>query len=65
MTPEALVGKSHIFEDGQELKVIQTRLRGNDPWITAHHITGHGIPRQITMTYIEFIDTYGHLFEAK
>jgi len=64
MTPEELVGKSYVFEDGQELKVVQTRKRDDGPWITAH-MMGGGIPRQVTMTYVEFIDTYGHLFEAK
>ena len=64
MTPEELVGKNYVFEDGNELKVVQTKRRDDGPWITAHMI-GSGIPRQVTMPYQEFIDTYGHLFEAK
>ena len=64
MTPEELVGKSYVFEDGNEIRIIQTRRRDDGPWITAH-IMGGSIPRQLTMPFNEFIDTYGHLFEAK
>jgi hypothetical protein len=64
MTPEELVGKEFVFEDGQSIKIIQTRKRDDGPWITAHAM-GAGIPRQITMPFTEFVDTYGHLFEAK
>jgi hypothetical protein len=64
MTPEELVGKEYVFEDGQSIKIIQTRRRDDGPWITAH-IYGGGLPRPVTMPFTEFIDTYGHLFEAK
>jgi len=63
MTPNELVGKEYNFEDGNSIKVIQTKIRDDGPWITAHIGSGSGIPRQLTMPFQEFIDTYGHLFK--
>ena len=63
MTPDELVGKQYIFEDGNSIKVIQTRLRNDGHWVTAHIESCSGIPRQMTMPFQEFKDTYGHLFE--
>ena len=63
MTPEELVGKEYFFEDGNSIKVIQTKRREDGPWITAHICSNSGIPRQLTMPHLEFIEAYGHLFE--
>jgi len=63
MNPEELVGKEFIFEDGNSIKVMQTRRRDDGHWVTAHIFSGRGIPRQLTMPHQEFVDTYGHLFK--
>ena len=63
MTPEEYVGKEYRFEDGNSIKVVQTKRRDDGYWITAHVGSLMGIPRQTTMPFQEFKDTYGHLFE--
>ena len=63
-----LVGKKHIFPDGDFLEVIQIKVRGPDP--VDHLLTyivqqGPGIPRKMVMSVPEFMGTYGHLFEEQ
>jgi hypothetical protein len=57
-----LLGKSHTFDDGDKIEVVQVKRRDNGPWITYHVHQGPGIPRKLTMTAREFDDLYGHLF---
>ncbi len=67
-----LVGAKYAFPDGDYLQIVEVKLRdkgiegkGEDgiaPCIKYHIQQGPGIPRQLTMFYQEFIDTYGHLF---
>lgn len=58
-----LVGKSYQFEDGDTISIVQIKIRdGGESWITYHVQQGPGIPRKLVMRYVEFIDTYGHLF---
>lgn len=58
-----LIGKSHTFEDGDSITVIQIKVRDeNEPWVTYHVQQGPGIPRKLVMKYDEFVATYGHLF---
>ena len=62
-----LVGKSYIFEDGSEIKVIQIKNRDYQeevkPFVTYMVSNGPNLPRKLVMPLHEFIDTYGHLFE--
>jgi hypothetical protein len=58
-----LIGKSHTFEDGDSITIIQVKVRdGNENWITYHVQQGPGVPRKLVMREEEFVDTYGHLF---
>ena len=58
-----LVGKSHIFEDGDSITVTQIKIRdGNEHWVTYQVQQGPGIPRRLVMALHEFSNTYGHLF---
>jgi hypothetical protein len=65
MTPEELVGKSHTFEDGNKIEVIQCKRTDEDRG--GHLLTylisqGPGLPRKLVMGATEFIGTFGHLF---
>lgn len=58
-----LVGKSHIFEDGDSITVTQIKIRdGNEPWVTYQIKQGPGVARRLVMPLYEFAGTYGHLF---
>ena len=58
-----LVGKRHIFPDGDYISVMQIKLRdGNEFWVTYMIQQGPGIPRKLVMPLEEFKSTYGHLF---
>jgi len=59
---EKLLGKSHTFEDGDKIEVVQVKRRDTGPWITYHIYQGPGIPRKMVMEAEEFDQTYGHLF---
>lgn len=59
---EKLLGKKHIFEDGDSIEVVQIKRRDTGPWITYHICQGPGIPRKMVMMAEEFSTTYGHLF---
>lgn len=60
---ENLVGKTHVFPDGDSIKVVQIKLRdANQYWVTYNVQQGPGIPRKLIMPMDEFIGTYGHLF---
>ena len=66
MSYASLVGKRHVFEDGNSITITQVKERdGNIPWITYETITGPGIPRRYVMTLHEFNGHYGHLFGIK
>jgi len=66
MTPQELVGKSYIFEDGNRIEVIQIReqdeMRGGAS-VTYLAYQGPGIPQKLILNYDQFIDIYGQLFE--
>lgn len=58
-----LVGKTHKFEDGDSITIMQIKIRDeNEEWVTYHVQQGPGIPRKLVMRMSEFIITYGHLF---
>lgn len=64
-----LLGKSHQFEDGNVIEVVQIKDRNSDdgpvPFVTYHTFQGSSLPRKLVMNLYEFIDTYGHLFGYK
>ena len=61
-----LVGKSHVFEDGDSITVIQIKVRdGNIPWVTYHIQQGPGVARKLVMQLDQFVNEYGHLFGVK
>lgn len=66
MNPEELLGKTHSFDDGNVISVIQIKNRDSDdgpiPYITYQVHQGTSLPRKLVMKQSEFIDTYGHLF---
>ena len=69
---DELVGSKYVFPDGDSIQVKEIKIRdkpidgqgidGSAPFITYLIQQGPGIPRQLSMFYQEFIDTYGHLF---
>jgi hypothetical protein len=68
MTPEELTGKSFIFEDKSEIKIIQVKSKEieNEPdYMVTYTISqGNSLPRKLVMQYKTFIGTFGHLFET-
>jgi hypothetical protein len=58
-----LVGKMHVFEDGDSIEIIQIKRRDSGPWVTFHIKQGPGIPRKLLLSLEEFSSTYGHLFK--
>jgi len=66
MIPEnmkQLIGRSFTFEDGNKITIREIK-RGDENYHHVHYLTerGQGIPQQFVMEYVEFINTYGHLF---
>jgi hypothetical protein len=59
-----LVGKTHTFEDGDKLEVIQVKDRGEYFLVTYLAYTGPGIPRKLIMEAHEFMQQFGHLFDS-
>ena len=60
---QVLIGKRHVFSDGDWLEVIQIKWRGDEDYLVSVLIQqGPGIPRKLVLPIKEFIDTYGHLF---
>ena len=58
-----LVGKSHTFEDGDSIAIIQVKSRGPEQHFVTYHVQqGPGIARKMVMPAHEFLGTYGHLF---
>lgn len=69
MTPNELVGKEHVFEDSSIISVIQVKSKEVDNELTSmvtYTISyGNGLPRKLVMPFNNFIESFGHLFEAK
>ena len=61
-----LVGRSHTFEDGNRMEIIQVRevdeLRGGAS-VTYLAYQGPGIPQKLILNLEQFMDIYGQLFE--
>lgn len=58
-----LVGKAHVFPDGNYIEVIQIKERDeNQLYVTYMIHDGPGIPRKLVMSMVEFVGHYGHLF---
>jgi len=63
MNPNDIVGKTHVFQDGDSITITQIKVRdGNEHWVTYQIQQGPGIPRRLVMSLHEFSNTYGHLF---
>jgi hypothetical protein len=69
MNYSELVGKKHIFEDGNVIEVIQIKDRdsgldevGVVPFVTYTTYQHTSLPRKLVMQMKEFIESYGHLF---
>ena len=67
MTPEDLVGKKYVFDDGSVIEVIQVKHREIDneatPVVTYLIHQGSSLPRKLLMPFTEFFNTFGHLFK--
>ena len=65
---DELVGKKYIFDDGMIIEIVQVKNKEIDgeeqPFVTYQTHNGKSLPRKLTMTKREFINTYGHLFET-
>lgn len=67
MIPEALerlIGQSYTFEDGNTITIKEVK-RGDENyhWITYVTVRGGGLPQQFKMEFMEFNNTFGHLFQ--
>lgn len=62
MTPSDLVGKTHTFDDGDNIAVIQIKRRDDGEYVTYHVQKGPGIPQKLVLPLGEFLNYYGHLF---
>ena len=60
-----LVGKTHTFDDGHSIKILQVRSRDNGVWVTYEIQSGPGIPQRLIMIEREFYNNFGHLFGVK
>ena len=61
-----LVGKKHIFPDGDSIEVTQIKNRDEGVRLVTFHLQqGPGIPRKLVLEMVEFMSTYGHLFRPK
>jgi len=57
-----IVGKSHVFEDGAKIEVLQIKQREDGPWVHYYISMNSSLPRNLVMKYDEFMDHYKHLF---
>jgi len=58
-----LIGKKHVFADGDSIEIMQIKSRNDEEHLVTYHIQqGPGIPRKLVMKLEEFLNTYGHLF---
>ena len=56
-----LVGKKHVFPDGDSIEVIQIKNRDEGVRLVTFHLQqGPGIPRKRVLEMVEFMGTYGH-----
>lgn len=61
-----LVGKKHVFPDGDSIEVVQIKNRDEGLRLVTYHLQqGPGIPRKLVMEMDEFLSTYGHLFRPE
>ena len=69
MTPEQLVGKSYLFDDGSKIEVIQSKKTDDDRGgYLITYMIGQGnlnLPRKLVMPIKEFVDNFGHLFREE
>ena len=66
MNTDELIGKSHVFEDGNSITIFQIKVRDEgQKWVTYHIQQGPGIPRKLVLPINEFMSHYGHLFGLK
>lgn len=60
---DKLVGKKHVFDDGDSIEIMQIKSRNEELHLVTYHVQqGPGIPRKLVMELNEFLSTYGHLF---
>lgn len=66
MNYDELVGKKHVFDDGNVIEIVQIKQREVDgqttPCVTYQIYQGANLPRKLIITVNEFIGTFGHLF---
>lgn len=61
-----LVGKSHVFEDGITLTILEVKHRDENVfWVVYQTNDGIHIPKKLMMPELEFVNSYGHLFGLK
>jgi hypothetical protein len=66
MSPEDLVGKSYVFDDGNKIEVFQIKRTDEDRGghLVTYHITrGPNLPQKLVLPITEFVNYYGHLFK--
>jgi hypothetical protein len=59
------VGKSHKFEDGKIIKLVQIKEREGGPWAIFEVTDPPGNPRRFYNPLVEFAQKFQHLFESK
>ena len=66
MLPENLqnlIDRSYTFADGNSIHIKEIkRCDENYYWVTYITVRGTGLPQQFKMEFMEFNNTFGHLF---
>ena len=62
---QKLVGQSHFFDDGSELRVLEVKMRDTGYWVTYYQIHPNCLERKLNIPYNEFIDSFSHLFNVE
>ena len=58
-----LIGQTYTFPDGDSITIKEIKVRDeNINWVTYYTQRGPGIPQKLMMTYSEFNNNFGHLF---
>ena len=63
MTGSEFVGRTHKFEDGATIHVVQSKRRDDGYWITYETNYGTGLAKRHVISESQFIDQFGHLFQ--
>jgi hypothetical protein len=59
-----LIGKTHVFEDGIMIRVLQSKRRNVGWWITFEIVHPGSFPRKLVESVGEFRNKFDHIFKG-